>query len=502
MRRRLLALALAFACALSLFGCGQDAASGEGKDTFTFLSYITTESFSPTSSGTDKAVMNALHETLVAFDTDGNFAPRLAESWEESEDGMSVTFHLRDDVTFHNGDPVTADDVIYTLDAMLADARNATLLSFFGGYEKIDDYTVCIHKLAPYSNIMIPMVEYVYIIPKDYHSADPEGFNEAPIGCGPYQYVSQAEDGSVTLTAYDGYYGDAPGFKNVVVKPPLEPANAVIALETGEVDMISNLPSTQATLIERNDELTLVTTDSWSAHTILLMQEPLISDVNLRKAIFHGINRENAIKLGNEGVGTPSEELFARRVMGDYAGMLEDFVGYDEALAKEYLEASNYNGEPLTLSIFENAPLAESVQADLQALGINVELEQLDLNNYSTKMGKGELQLPLQAMGSDMTTAEDLLLVFGPSSPTYGCYMALTEEYDQLVKQFAEETDAEARRELVRQAMQIMYDEAGLVALFDATYNYAYGPDVTYDYPVSAPTFNYYLAKVMPANAE
>ena len=108
MRRRLLVLALALACVLSLFaGCGQNAASGEGKDTVTFLSYIKSESFDPTTGlALDKSVMHCLHDTLVAFGPDGDFIPMLAESWEEAEDGMSITFHLRDDVTFHNGDPL------------------------------------------------------------------------------------------------------------------------------------------------------------------------------------------------------------------------------------------------------------------------------------------------------------------------------------------------------------------------------------------------------------
>ena len=473
MRRRLLVLALALACVLSLFaGCGQNAASGEGKDTVTFLSYIKSESFDPTTGlALDKSVMHCLHDTLVAFSPDGDFIPMLAESWEEAEDGMSITFHLRDDVTFHNGDPFTADDAVYTLDTMLSNPRNAVYQDYFNGYEKVDDYTICIYKKAPYTKLLVALAEYAYILPKEYHSSNPEGFDEAPVGCGPYQFVSKETDESVRLTAYEGYYGDAPGFANVVVKPPLEPANAVIALETGEVDLISNLPATQTTLIESNDELTLVTEESWSVQMLLLMQEPLKSDINLRKAIFHGISRDNAIKLGNEGVGTPSVDLFPARVMGEYAGILEDFVGYDEALAKEYLAASNYSGETLTLTIFENAPLAQSVQADLNKIGINVELEQLDINNFSTKMGGGELQISLLAMGSDLQAAEDLMLPFTSSYPTYGSNMAASEEFDQLVSQMPGETDAAARRELVDQAMQIMYDMANIVPLYDTTYN-------------------------------
>lgn len=502
--KRLLAFVLTLACALTLLsGCGQNTASGGDADTFTFLSWIKSESFDPTSGVTfDKSVTHALYDTLVAFGPDGEIEPMLAERWEESEDGMAVTFYLRQDVTFHNGDPLTADDVIYTFDTMLAQPMQYALLNYIGGYEKVDDYTVRFQKTAPYSKLMNVMAESSTILPKDYHSADPEKFDDAPVGCGPYKFVSQEADDSVRLTAYEGYYGDAPGFANVVVKMPLEPASAVIALETGDVDLTSNLPTSQALLVESNDKLTLVTEESWSTQILLLMQEPLKSDVNLRKAIFHGISRENAIKLGNEGVGTPSEDLFALRIMGDYAGIVEDFVGYDETLAREYLEASDYTGETLKLTINANAPIAESIQADLAKIGINVELEQLDTNSWATKLRGGELQMTLGAMGTDMLAAEDIMEFFTSDDPNYGVFMANNEQFDQLLSQMPSETDAEARRELVAQAMEILYDMANIVPLYDTTFNYSCGPRVTYDYPVSAPTYVYYLAKVMPAAAE
>ena len=504
MMKRILALALVLACALSLFaGCGQNGASGEDKDTFTFLSWIKSESFDPTSGATtDKSVLHALYDTLMAFGPEGDIVPMLAERWEESEDGMEVTFYLRKDVTFHNGDPLTADDVVYTFDTMLAEPMFYFLGDYISSYEKVDDYTICFHKATPYAKLMNVMAESSYILPKGYHSADPEAFEDAPVGCGPYQFVSQEADESVRLTANENYYGDEPGFVNVVVKPPLEPASVVIALETGEVDMTSSLPATQAALIESNDQLTLVTEESWSTQMVLLMQEPLKSDANLRKAIFHGISRENAIKLGNEGVGTPSVNLLSLRILGDYAGILENFVGYDEALAKEYLEASDYSGETLKLTIKGDVPIAQSIQADLSKIGISIELEQLDINSYFAKLQGGELQLVLGALGTDMLATEDFIEMFAADDPTYGCHMAVNEQLDQIVEQMPEEVDAAARWELVAQAMEIQYDMANAVPLYDTTFNYTYGSRVTYDYPVSAPTYVYYLAKVMPTAAE
>lgn len=496
---RIIALLAALACTLSLLaGCGQS--DGGGKDTLNFIALLKCETLDPTAGLTaEKTVMHAMYDTLVAYGPDGDFVPMLAERWEESEDSMSITFYLRQDVTFHNGDPLTADDVVYSYETMIQAPNNYYITDYIGGCEKVDDYAVRFDKAAPYSKLLAIMTEYIMIIPKAYHSADPDGFGQAPVGCGPYQFVSKEVDDSVKLTAYEVYYGGEPGFPNVTVKAPLEDASKVISLETGEADMVGYLSAAQTLLVEANKDLTLVQEESWSAQTLMLMGEPLASDENLRKAIFHGISRDSAIKLGSEGVGTPSENMFSERIMGEYAGCVEDFVGYDEALAKDYLAKSNYNGEDLTLSIYGNAPIAESIQADLNKIGINIKLEQLDMNSWATKLYSGEIQMTFAEMGNDILSAEDFMLLLSASDPTYGCHMASSDEFEQLMEQIPKETDAAARRELVVRAQQICYDVANIVPLFDVMLNYAYGPAVVYDYPVSASAYLFYLNKVMPA---
>lgn len=494
-------LFLALCCLLGLLtGCSNGSGAGD-KDTLTFLSWVRAETFDSSVGGSmDKSIMLALHSTLVALDGDGGIIPMLAESWEESEDNMFVTFKLRQDVKFHNGDPLTADDVIYSFDILYANTRSYTMQENIPTYEKIDDYTIRLGKVAPYAKIYEILAEQGYIYPKNYHSQDPEGYNNAPVGCGPYKFVSREADDSVRLEAFEDYFGDAPGFKNVIVKTPLEPASAVIALETGEVDLISHLPPTQAALVENNDKLTLVTTESsWSTHMLLLMGDPLYTDENLRKAIFHGVNPENAIKLSNEGIGSPAENLFAVRLMGDYAGTVENFVGYDPDLAKEYLEKSDYNGEEMVLSIMSNPALAESIQSDLKSLGINVSIEQLESSSWSTKMNKGEIQITEIELGTNAMSVQDFLSILSSSMPTYGENMAPSQEFDELVASLPTITDNDEQRAATIQALNILYDRTVTVPIYDSTFNYSYGPDVEYDCEVSASTYNFYLARVMPA---
>lgn len=500
--KKILALVLSLALmATVLAGCGSQQ-SGAEKDTMTFITGgQVSENFDPILGlAVDYTVAHALFSTLVNYGGNGEIVPNVAESWVESDDGTSVTFKLREDVTFHDGTPLTADDVVYSINTSLS----SDLFSWIGtdtikSIEKVGDYSVRIDKIAPYVKLYENLVEWCFIVPSAYHSADTAAFDNAPIGCGPYKFVSKGADNSVVLEAYDKYFGDAPGFKNVVVKAPLEPANVVIALETGEADMAANLPTAQAALVEANSDLTLVSPDVvWRTNMLLMEGSLLNNDENLRKAIFHGISRDNAIMLGNEGVGKPSTEMFADFVVGDYAGSIANFVGYDEALAKDYLSKSNYNGEEITLTINGNSALAESILSDLGKLGIKIAINQLDTNDYYAKMYDGSLQLILTEMGSDVDSLLSQLNTYTSGNAYYGTFMAASDKYDQLVSSAMAEADSAKREDLTKQAYQELYERAIMVPLYNTTPNYSYGAHVTYDHPISAAASYFYLNLAMP----
>lgn len=501
----IMAIVLVFAmlcCACSGAGekNGTESSGSVKDDTVIFSSLMGTETLDPTSGiDIDKPVAHAIYDTLVAFGPDAEIEPMLAESWEESEDGIEVTFKLREGVKFHNGSEMTADDVIYTFDIMFAKPQYDMLKNYIASYEKVDEHTVRFVKTAPYIKLLNVMAEYSYIICRAAHEADPESYEKTPVGAGPYKFEAFDTDDSVKLVAYDEYWGDMAAFKYAVVKPPLDSATAVIALETGEIDLAIWLPQSQTSLVEENKELTLVTEeDTWSAYTILLMGETL-QDNNLRKAIFHGIDRENAIKLGNGGVGKPTKNMFADRIMGDYDGIVEDFVGYDEELAKEYLGKSGYKGEEIVFSFYSGTNIAESIQADLNKIGINVKLEQLDTNDFYTRIYNGELEMALGEFGTDVKGVEDFMTLFGKEDPSYGCHLSVNEEYEELLVKIKDERDTEVRKDLVRQAQENMYGMANIVPIFNCVFNYAYSPKIEYNYESSAATYIFYIGKMTKA---
>lgn len=471
---------------------GNNSAGAEGKDTITVASYMAPDTLDPMYSvWGEKTTLHAIYDCLVKFDADGNIAPALAESWELSDDQMSYTFKLREDVTFHDGSEFSADDVIFSLDKAVESSMNGAMLSFIGSWEKVDDYTVKIAKPASHSKLLETLAEISFIVPEETYDADT--FATAPVGTGAYKFVSQAEDDSVTLEANEDYFLGAPAVKNAVIKAPLEASASVVALETGEVDMLELVGVDQLPLIEGNESLEYTTTGTWGMNVLMMMGDTLKNDENLRKAIFHGISTQNAIDIANDGVGTPAENLFSTRILGDLAGAVE-METYNEDLAKDYLAKSNYDGEPIQFSITSDvASMAQSIQADLLKIGIELEIEQLDGNDWTTKLLNSEIEMTIGAFGADIQATEDVLNSFSQYSEAYGGNMGRTEAFDEAYDKVMAETDAEVRNEYIKECLNELYEGATLVPLYEATASFAYNVSVENTAAASGATNIFYV---------
>lgn len=493
MKKKLVAIVLVMASIVSMLAaCGGGSADAEVKDTITFASYMAPDNLDPMYSvWGEKTTLHAIYDCLVKFDANGEIAPALAESWEPAEDQMSYTFKLREGVTFHDGSEFSADDVIFSLDKAVESAMNGAMLSFIGSWEKVDDYTVRIYKPAAHSKLLETLAEISFIVPEETYNA--ETFPEAPIGTGAYKFVSKAEDNSVTMEANEDYFLGAPAIKNAIVKAPLESSASIVALETQEVDMLAYVMVDQLPLIEGNEELAYTTTDTWGMNVLMMMGDTLQNDLNLRKAIFHGISTQNVIDIANDGVGTPAENLFSTRILGDLAGTVE-METYNEELAKDYLAKSNYNGEPLQFSITPDVvAMAQSIQADLLKIGIELEIEQLDANDWTTKLMNSEIEMTIGAFGADIQATEDLLNSFSQYSPAYGGNMGRTAEFDAAYDKVLAEADQETRNGYMVECLEELYNGATLVPLYEATASFAYRANVANTAAASGATNIFYI---------
>ena len=524
--KKIIALLCAMAMAFGMAACGQETtgsqqSTGEttteqtteqesaqttaaDKDTLVFISHMTSETLDPlttaSSSGVDKNAMHQIFDCLLQFDNDGNPIPCLAESWEDTDDGKAVLFHLRQDVTFHDGTPFNADAVVYTFDKQFENPLTAYITTYYTACEKVDDYTVKITKATPHVALLPMMAEGPFIVSPTAYEKGAEEFAKNPVGTGAYKFESQGADQYIHLVANEDYFDGAPYFKKVIIRTPVDSSTAIVALQNNEADIAINVTPNQLALVEEDPNLTAEVNTGWSIKYLNFYAEPFTSDENLRKAVYYAINRENAAMFNNEPETIPATTLYPLRVMGDYAD-LQTVDGYDVAKAQEYLAQSNYNGETLKLYISANeASIAQSVQADLQAIGINVEIVQLDTNAYYAKINDGTCQMTILDFGTDQDSTEDMLN-FYVSDGYYGNCVYKTPEYDALMEQIDNEYDADARRELVKQALDMQYSFYNMVPMYESYFNFVHRSDLTGFNPVSGANYVYYLGKVTPANA-
>ena len=157
-------------------------------------------------------ILSQIYDTLMYMNPDGSHdpEPRIAESYEISDDGLDYTFHLRNDVTFHNGTPLTAKDVKFSLELCKDSEYQGSMVTGLDSVETPDDYTVVCHLSNPYSPFMLGVCQ-VNIASKDYYDSSADDFANNPVGSGPYKYTGRSKGSNVTLEAYDGYYrGEAP----------------------------------------------------------------------------------------------------------------------------------------------------------------------------------------------------------------------------------------------------------------------------------------------------
>ena len=242
--KRLFVSALVLVMTAALCGCGGGKA-GEGDTITVGIPQDIEDSLDPhtaVAAGTREVLFN-VYEGLVKPDSNGDLKPAVASDYVIDNEGKTYTFTLRDGVTFHNGAPVTAEDVIASIKRCADTSNGDPLVAAFSNIasiDKTDDKTVVITLTNPDTDFLCNMT--TAIIPAD--NIANTGTN--PIGTGPYMYVSRSPQENIVLKRYDGYWGEKAYIENVTFKIISNPDTIVMNLEGGSVDMFPRVTTAQA----------------------------------------------------------------------------------------------------------------------------------------------------------------------------------------------------------------------------------------------------------------
>lgn len=498
--KKLLTLILCLAMVLTVFaGCSStpateegasasgDAAQGEAadseyKDTLVFAMNTDVQSLDPQiqNDTTSEQVVKMLYNTLLKFEDDGTVVGDLAESWSVSEDKLTWTFNLKQGVKFHNGKELTSADVKATFDrALNAEAgglRTTEIIKMFTSVEAPDPYTVTITTDAPYGpmeslmcNMSLGIMDADYI---EQYGLDLGTSAEGENGTGPFKVVSWERDQEIVVERFDEYFDTPAKLQTVVYTIIPEAASRVIALETGEVDVIDKPTDEDLARLEADTENFTVLRKPTISQRLFRFgcNDPIISNTKVRQAIVYAIDRQAIIDALFTGSGYPSTAPLAPVTFG-YSDLGE--IEQDLELAKSLLAEAGYpdgfDTKIITTERYQNGiELAEIISQQLAEIGINAEIEVWEWSALSASWNgitADEFDQPIFIMGAgpSMRDADGGLRGLYTTSETglndrnYGFYS--NAEVDSLIEQGMQETDQQKRVEIYKEAMEILYRE-------------------------------------------
>lgn len=313
----------------------------------------------------------------------------LAESYTQDSD-TEWTFALRQGVKFHNGDELTADDVVSSIAYAQSYPASTTYTGAIASVEAVDPYTVKITTSSPTPNLLYDLAyHYNMILPKSLIDSGND-FSANPVGTGPYKFTAWNKGNSITFEAFDEYFDEArkPAIANLKFVIIPEGSTRTMSLESGEVDFVYSVASSDIERLQSTEGITVdqvVSVENFFLYLNCVNTE--FADENLRKAIAYGINREDIVAGALNGYGTPSYSCVS---MGYAESTDENAYSYDPELAKQYLEAWGGDPSTVTLDIIcsndTKTAIATIMQAELGELGINVTINEMDSASYQAAM--------------------------------------------------------------------------------------------------------------------
>jgi peptide/nickel transport system substrate-binding protein len=448
-----------------------------------------------------------MYDSLVWFDDEGTLVPALAESWEVSEDGTEYTFYLREDVTFHNGEPFNADAVVFSWErASTAEFEYSYHWQTAASVEKVDDYTVKVTTETPNALFLSTIADNWAMVPPGYfEEVGQEGFNEHPMGTGPYKFVEWVKGDHITMEANTDYWRGAPKIETVIYRPIPESSTRVAAIQTGEVDIVTRLSSEEAQSLLGADDVKVikypVTRIYYVAFNNLTsgLDQPTM-DAKVRQAMNYAVDVKTINDALFDGFNKEAIGFIATSELGyDNA---EPF-GYDPERAIALLEEAGYpNGFDMDMACPAGAythfeEVCEAVAAYLIEVGINIDLEIMESGQYWDLEAVRELP-PLFGDSWSAVGGEAFRRLTGALGGFDVSYSSWSDpEIDRLIDEIKVNVDQGERAKLYGELQVYMREDPPFIYLYEPMTFEAVNTRVQEYNPRSAETYFLYETYVV-----
>ena len=351
-----------------------------------------------------REVMFNVFEGLMKPTPDGDLTPAIAERYEVSEDRMTYTFHLREGVQFHNGETVTAEDVVYSIQRCAAATETGIVqveaFSVIQSIETPDDKTVAVTISEPSNEFISYMT--TAILPADYDKQDTD-----PVGTGPFKFVSRTAQDSVVLEKFDGYWGTPAQLDKVTLKIMENADSLMMSLQSGAIDLCAHLTSTQVAQLKENFNVAEGTMNLVQAMYLNNAVAPF-DDVRVRQALCYAVDKQEIIDLAFDGYGSPIGSSMYPAFGKYFDDSLTNYYTKDVEKAKALLAEAGYpDGFDMTITVPSNykphMDTAEVLVQQLAQIGVNATIEPIEWESWVSDVYAGR-QFQSTVVGVDAST--------------------------------------------------------------------------------------------------
>ena len=420
-------------------------------------------------------VIDTIGEGLVRADFEnGGALPGLAESWEISDDGLTYTFHIREGMSFHDGEPVTADAIVRSMtrptnpedpsyiEGMYMYGNQGT--SNWESIEASDDHTIVLQLMQPNATqlLVFSRPDGAIISPKAMDEYGTEvGLNMSM--AGPYKIERFTPGQEAVLVANEDYWAGRPYIDQIVIRAYPDEAGILAALEAGEIDMTLYAPFTSVPRLQNSDSIRVEVgaplVDLFAGANVSMAP---LDNLLVRQAVNYALDRETLIEAGLNGFAQMPASLLGPLDLGFDASGSEVSM-YDPERAAALLEESGLD-LPVALEVaYENnrfwPQMAELIAADLEAVGFDVTLDRLDAGSFWGKVGDGQTQLSINQRSTFVPDPHDKAILMARAgaegSQTQHQALEAADDIDALISAGISTVDT-MEREAIYQELQAL----------------------------------------------
>lgn len=462
------------------------AASGEVRDELIFVNYRDIRDLNPHLYAGEMYAQSILYDTLVSITADG-YEGCLAESWDISEDGCTYTFHIRPNVLFSDGEKCDANAILANFNAILENRERHTWLEMMNllvGVSAPDENTFVIEMSEPYYPMLTELGcirPFAMISPKCMINGSTKDGVNGHIGTGPYVLTDFVTDEYAVFERNENYWGEAPAIRKITVKVIPDNQTRIMALESGEIDLIFGKNMIDADAISQyldSDRFTVGLSDPTSTrHIVMNTTHEILGDPAVRKALQHATDRQTISDGIFYGLEQPADTLYATTVpycnvglkpyeySTETAAQLLDEAGW--VLGSDKMRAKN--GKQLALDLLYNSDsvtektIAEYLQSEYLKLGISMTIHGEEEQSYRDNMKAGNFDMVFNiCWGMPYDPQSSLAAMRAPVYGDYAAQQGLEDkaEIDEAITKILTSTDDAERQELYKSVLTNLHEDA------------------------------------------